>query len=244
MLRKIGFFHFAENHGDPFGELELALPEFDDSCDSLIVLPEAFNNGRSYYDTPRGQPIFGQGEAVDRLARLSEERRIVFVAALLDPPRSSAYLIDRSGARLICHKKSDDCSGNYEPYEANCDPANPIDYQDACIGVLICKDIQEGHAELLVKGVRKRTSTYKVICVPACMDDSWFGVTPDRPHLGSVLWTDMHLIVANSNPAGCWSFMTNPKREAVPVPARERNQIILRTWAELDRIHVADQSPR
>jgi hypothetical protein len=48
---KIGFFHFVHNHAEPIVELRKALESRHQServCDSLIVLPEAFNV-RKYY---------------------------------------------------------------------------------------------------------------------------------------------------------------------------------------------------
>jgi hypothetical protein len=62
-VARIGLFHFATNHRDPIGSLTDALSKNDDTGNSLIVLPEAFNNGRftatKLLDCPcSGQTIF------------------------------------------------------------------------------------------------------------------------------------------------------------------------------------------
>lgn len=115
VIERIGFFHFADDYHDPFGSLNAALLEQDNLGNSLIVVPEAFNNGRSYYDAPRGQPKFTFREAVIELTRIAAERGAAFVAGLLAPPFNSAYFVDGSGAVSLCSKKCDDQTGHSNP---------------------------------------------------------------------------------------------------------------------------------
>jgi hypothetical protein len=67
MLTKIGFFQLSDDDSEPFGSLTKALrarSEDTDVRDSLIVLPEAFNYGRSYYRDPSKEPKFSLDESV------------------------------------------------------------------------------------------------------------------------------------------------------------------------------------
>src|SRR5713101_3194855 len=102
MLNKLGFFHFAQGHDDPFGCLAEALNkksvEHDkgDIGGSLIVLPEAFNLGMKYY--PHGWPSVSRttgcakvslDRALENLHDIAGAHRIVFVAGLIGEQFSS-----------------------------------------------------------------------------------------------------------------------------------------------------------
>ncbi len=229
MFARIGFFHFAENYHEPFRSLDEALSEQGDVGDSLVVLPEAFNNGKAYYDQPRMRPAFARLQAVEELVRIATKHSVAFVAGLLDPPLSSAYWIDSSGGRLLHHKTSDDHTGNYEPCISNCDFHNPSDIDGMRVGVLICNDI-EFHVKGMMAELDERTDVRRILCIPACMGDQWFGTG----ELSYDYWHGKYVILANSNAHGCGSFVSNAKGQR-EMFVGQRNSALLRTYDELDR---------
>ena len=50
MLGRIGCFHFGKDHDKPIEALSKSLDEAGNVSQSLIVLPEAFNIRKRYYD--------------------------------------------------------------------------------------------------------------------------------------------------------------------------------------------------
>ena len=221
MFKQVGFFHFAKNYQDPIGSLKNALSRHDDVRDSLIVLPEAFNNGRSYYDQPLMQPEFTCAEMVHELTRIGAGVGTAFVAGLLAPPQSSAYFIDRNGASLLRHKMCDDHSGQYTPCETNCNFQNPFEKEGAYLGTLICNDI-ERHAQGMAAKLDQRGDIRKVVCLPGCMGSQWFGSGP----LTLDHWKGKYLILANSNAYGCGSFISNQMSER-EIFTGEQNEVVL-----------------
>jgi hypothetical protein len=101
-LSSVGFFHFGQGYDKPILMLELAIGDFKlrggNLENALIVLPEGFNIGRSYYGKERPSTDWS---ILGALATLCHENKCVFVAgAIVDegsnvhPPYSSAYLVD------------------------------------------------------------------------------------------------------------------------------------------------------
>src|ERR1017187_8481497 len=84
MIERIGYFHFAQDWHDPLGALDVALSRLANLEKCLIVLPEAFNNGRPYYDNPRSEPLFAVDAILAHLREISTERGAVFVVGLLN----------------------------------------------------------------------------------------------------------------------------------------------------------------
>jgi len=229
MIAGIGYFHFVTSYGDPIRTLRNALSEQSDIRNRLIVLPEAFNNGRGYYETIGTPPQCEAAGVLNELASLAREFQTVFIAGLLAPPLSSAHLIATNGDhRIVCYKKSQDHSGNYQPAMPGSDPENPIACGDCTVGVLICNEI-ELYVAPLSRKLGESASERKIIAVPAHMDAQWFGSGP----LVYDHWRDRYVVVANSNPYGCGSFAANSKGERF-IHHGQDNVIVTKTWAELD----------
>ena len=201
-----------------------------DTRNSLIVLPEAFNNGRSYYDYPRGQPSFVCHEMVYELTRIAAQFGTAFVTGLLDPPKAAACFIDQDGATLMRHKMGDDQTGHYAPCTAGCDFGNPIEKGGVYLGTLVCNDIQ-GHARGIAERLDQRGDIPRIVCIPCCMGAQWFGSGP----LTTIYWKGKYVIVANSNADGCGSFIANTTgaREIIRSP---KNKVVLQSWGELDSL--------
>jgi hypothetical protein len=49
MIKGLGCFHFVEDYSRPIESLDYALGGHDGVSGSLIILPEAFNNGKFYW---------------------------------------------------------------------------------------------------------------------------------------------------------------------------------------------------
>jgi predicted amidohydrolase len=219
-VARIGLFHFATNHRDPIGALTDALSKHGDIANSLIVLPEAFNNGEVYYDQACRQPLYGTDDILDHLATIAKERDIVFVAGLLEPQNNSAYLIDRGGPRLMGHK------------QAHCGIDNPIEVNDTCIGALICSDALAPDREWITDKVEESPCAHKVICIPASMSSG----SLDSARLELRGYGNKYVILANANhppPIGCGSFLANKAGSKLDFKCRD-NVICLKTWSELD----------
>jgi hypothetical protein len=235
LITRIGFFHFVEDYGRPLCSLVRALDEHSDVSDSLIVLPEAYNNGKYYYHEPRGNPLYNGTGLLAGLSAISAELHVAFVVGVLRPPYNSAYLVDgRSAPILLCHKQSNDRSGNYTACGANCDGANPTELEGAIIATFLCMDVD--FASGRVSRIDRARGIPKIICVPACMSDSYFtGDSLIYPH-----WYGKYVVLANSHPEGCGSFISNTKAIKCAATKRvghlsvQKNRIVLRTLEELD----------
>ena len=233
MLRRIGFFQLCDDDSEPFGSLTKALrarSEDTDVRDSLIVLPEAFNYGRSYCRDPGKKPKFTLDEAVKELAATSKELGVVFVVSLLDPPNNSAYWVDGNGSRLMRHKKSADTSNTYTPWSADGGGNNPVEYEGAYIGVLICNEAERYYASSLVATLDEHSAARKIICIPASMTSGVF----DGPSLMASYWSGKYVILANRRPYpdGCKSFIANTTRQMLR-RSDGPNEIVLSAWEEL-----------
>lgn len=193
VLKNIGFFRFVADFPRQIEALAKAIkeererhPEID-IRNSLIVLPEAFNIGRSY-DTP-ACPL-PAGGILERLRReLAEPLNIAFVVGILDGRTSSAHWVDAAESVPLCHKMGDDLKKLYDPCTKNQDPCNPIGRGEARIAALICMDATDGESciqdrrERLSKRLREGEGT-KIICVPARFTVNKpdpFGLLPDIP---------------------------------------------------------------
>jgi len=164
--------------------LEDALSKHSDVRSSLIVLPEAFNNGKRYYDEPKQEPGVGVKCALQQLAAISKRLGLTFVAGMLDPPHNSAYLIDSDDdPKAMCHKQ--DHSGNHRPCTTDSDINNPIEHEagDACIGALICAD-PHYNRQRVTRNVENSSRTYKIICVPAWMSEGNLDSSETRVGIG------------------------------------------------------------
>ena len=203
---KVGFFHFGENHADPFGSLHDALSESEeDVADSLIVLPEGFNIGKLYRDP--AQSCDFDLSILPQLKALSEKSGVTFVSGLIvddnsgiNPPYSSAYLIDGSGYKLMCHKALPDFSGNYTTCEAECDIENPIQHHNVSVAAVICRDIEDSQRCRDLLTARERINhECQIVCIPACIGSHFSG--------HSAPLDEVVVVLANSDPEGRESFI-------------------------------------
>jgi len=198
-----------------------ALSKHNDIDNSLIVLPEAFNNGEIYCDQPCRQPLIRADDILRCLASIARERDLIFVAGLLDPPNNSAYLIDNGRPRLMVHK------------QAHCNIDNPIEISDACIGALICSDARDNY-QMVTDKAGESIRAHKVICIPASMSAGTFD-SPSFPLSG---YRNKYVVLANGKPPldTCGSFLAN--KVGSKVGNRNfncpHNAIFLATWSELD----------
>lgn len=217
MLQRVGFFHFGSNHKEPTESLQSALAQIDkdELLGSLIVLPEAFNYPADYWDEI-AEP---DSATMCKLERIAREFRVVFVVGLIVPdgnllPRSSAFLIDgNQPSKLICHKLSNDGLRRYVPFTDNSSAENPIPYEDCCIGALLCNDASYDldpavveRRKAVMNGMEACPSPRKILCIPAC----------DTRSARDTFSTDSRgktLILANSYPQGCGSFVMRDRAE-------------------------------
>jgi len=252
VITRIGFLQFVDSHHDPLGSLERTLDQHADVSGSLIVLPEGFNRGKSYAIS--GKPEFHIDVVLDKLTKISKNRAAVLVAGLIgpaldsDPTAStpwpglnSAYWIDRFGGCVMCHKASDDTSDNYTCSPGSSEGLNPVKHGDCAVGALICMDVRRPEVvDPLMKKFEAGGGIRKIICVPAAMSNpDW--LSGRSAYLGDIQWRGRYIIVANSNPLGCPSFVANANGRKTP-PRDGGNRIALWTWDELEQLDdVAQQ---
>jgi hypothetical protein len=237
MFAHAGFFHLATGHAFPICSLLAALDQEPDPSEALIVLPEAFNLGRPYYES--GPPDINRDYVIDDLFRICRTRGVKFVVGLIEPrpetgerPLSSAYFVDEAGGRLICHKELWDGVGHYTGCPIEPDRDNPIVLDDACILTVICRDIENSaRCRRIDKDARCAARPQNFVCIPAAMSRSdWFGPRRESPLYVPEFTARVHLIVANSDPRGVGSFITDidrHPRECVEADDKVRNQIRL-----------------
>lgn len=230
-FRKLGLFRFVADYNKPVASVEAAIKVHSDIGGSLIVLPEAFNIGKYYGD--QGGDCDHSRKIFDQLKTVAGSFDVTFVAGLIveepngpTPPFSSAYLIDGSGGILVCRKHGDDRSDvspltaenvrllwnapiskrirlpNYTPFETTPDVRNPIQYRGSSIAAMICMDCNDEQVSGPVKEGFSKQAGPKIVCIPACINKD-FG---DEAIAG--MWPQHHVILANSNPNGCRSFIS------------------------------------
>jgi predicted amidohydrolase len=245
-VTRIGFFSFAEPYDKPCQSLDAARESCSEISGALIVLPEAFNYGRSYGDSfgkERTTPLLPADSVLVGLASRAEAWNCLFVVGVLKQCgstfRNSAYVIRGHGRPLLIHYKTlSDATGTYEACAKDCDKDNPCIFGNAAIGVLICKEadvsdrVRLPYGCQLANSLSQTDSCKKLICIPACMSrDALF----EGPRLSAPEWLGKYVILANSHPRGD-SFITNAhgmKQESLPAS----NRLIFDTWDQLDHSH-------
>jgi len=235
MLPRIGFFHFVQDHSDPITALQAQL-DLTDASHSLLVLPEAFNLGRQYRES--GPCQYGRDSMIEALQKLSRAADITFVTGLLDTPApagdlpySSAYVIDAGDHRQICHKElPDEKDGiHYRRCPENYEVENPVSFRGVSIAAMICMDIQNSSRCItLIRATEKAPETIRVMCIPAAFSYSgWIYGSNCGEVINFVMSPHAHntrLILANGDPGGPCSFITNTDWQTVVcVPKDERH---------------------
>ncbi len=251
MIGGVGFFHFVANRWkDPLGSLRQQLstePRLErrlkdlSGRDFLIVLPECFNFEGDYKNRNL-EPKIPASDALRQLADLCGEYRIVFVTGALDEVKkvNSAYLVDADLGppqwRLLCHKRDPDGTERYtccpdEP--TNC--GNPTHWKGAYVGALICVDVQRSMLTMAKRLAECKCGSPSVLCIPAWVNAA-SGLFPDQEQ--RVGLPGAYHVLANSDPNGCQSFITNRQGDKVAKSGREQNVLSVRTWAELDTMTI------
>ena len=215
------------------------------------MLPEAFNIGRPYRRADQGCN-YGPG-VLKQLLALSNAFNVTFVAGLIVrrlgmrewPPLSAAYLIsDRTRCTVMCYKGWPDNSDNYTPCTRTCDVMNPLLCNGHWIGAIICRDLDDTERCVALQNrfeaLDQSRTCCRFFCVPGHMYRYYFGAgamgndAQLRPES-----TNTVTIMANSDPEGCKSFITNSGGKIIsPVPDeyRKANRIILEP---LGKLHAA-----
>jgi hypothetical protein len=129
----------------------------------------------------------------------------------------------------MCYKAGDNGSTNYTPCTTNNDIANPIPHNDACIAALICMDVQDGYrGAALLEKFEAAHYRLKIVCIPACMTADYF----DGGKSGYTLqlatsFRNTIIVLANSDPSGCRSFITNSQGVIIHPFGGHENSIVL-----------------
>jgi predicted amidohydrolase len=233
MFERVGVFHFPERHHAPIPALKDALSQHPGVRNSLIVLPEAFNNGADYNDEDR-PPRIDADLMRSELSAIANEHGLLFVAGLLAPmlgePASCAYLIDGRGSRLMVRKGAEH------------DVEDPIEAEGVCVGCLICSDAYNFVSRNRVtEKVEKSILARKVVCIPASMSTGTF----ESPSFPLPEYRNKYVLMANGKPSsfGAGSFIAN--KGGTKINDRNfdnrHNTIFLATWCELDKLVPAQE---
>lgn len=187
------------------------------------MLPEAFNIRKEYCDKDRDGD-YKRGMLSD-LTGLSTIFQVTFVAGLIietcvvdrlrrkaHRPHSSAYLIGRSHAILMCHELNNDNSNSYAACDENDVIDKPVSLADTRLVALICRDCDpqkphdiRRHQELKDRIARAKKK-HNIVCIPAHMSSgSGFGAEGIASS-----WPSSDVILANSHPRPnrCESFIS------------------------------------
>ena len=249
---RVGFSHFGTGHTNPIPMLKDAIKDFKSTGgnieNALIVLPEAFNIGGTYYaPEPPNVDLSILGE----LSRLSTDSKCAFVAGLIIadtpdifPPHSSAYLIDRCFQKRITRKEAQDdaevgrvAGRGWSAKYTSCPSheSTPIQHRGLAIATLIRNDAQSGtlgpdevyisRCDRVTSALRGFGCQYKVMCVPAHMSNGfWGGQVGQDATLAEPLKGTIH-ILANSCTSQVKSFVTNTNGVIVSSIGGSKNQI-------------------
>lgn len=206
MFSQLGFFRFVAGYDSPIPSLEAAILRHGSVGGSLIVLPEGFNIGKYYRDAG---PCNYDATVLGQLRDLALVHGVTFVAGVIVqelkgpmPPLSSACLVTATGSALLCRKHGSDGSLNYTPYKADPVGPNPILYGDASIAALVCMDCDDPNLYRPIENKLAAIKRDKIVCVPACMNKVY------GADAIAMSWKDAWVIVSNSDPKGCRSFVS------------------------------------
>jgi predicted amidohydrolase len=251
----VGFFHFGKDHNKPIFALEAAIADFKSTGrileNALIVLPEAFNIGMTYYAP---EPATFDLSILPDLSRVSTSSQCAFVAGLIIadtpgvyPPYNSAYLIDGSYQKRLARKRTQDDAevsrvngrGWSAKYTACFAPEpTPIQHRGLAIAAQICKDAQSpehsvepydgyiSRCERLAIALRSFGCQHSVLCVPAHM---LYGFHEGRLGQNAIVREELKgtiHILANSCTGNVKSFVTEPQGEIILNAGGNVNQII------------------
>jgi hypothetical protein len=130
------------------------------------------------------------------------------------PPHSAAYLIDETKVTLMGYKVGpDDTVGvNYTERVGRADFENPVRYLEVWVGALICVDghFPQSMSKLLRDRREKVVNLSRVVCLPVHMAKGNLGDGKSGSHVPLTSgWANKTLILANSNPRGIDSFITD-----------------------------------
>jgi len=131
----------------------------------------------------------------------------------------------------MCHKEKSD-GADYEACRIRPDRDNPVLLPDTSVIAIVCVDVDSPRCDKLASEAVKSEKGHHIACIPASMYSvNWFGgVSIDNPlsflrgHYGS----NGHIVLANSNPGGLGSFVTDAAgvvRVQVKGDERLHNQI-------------------
>jgi predicted amidohydrolase len=216
---------------------------------ALVVIPEAFNIRKPYCDK---EPPNVDTAVLGELARVSEDNHCAFVAGLIiadtpgiDPPYSSAYLIDGLETRQRLSRKAladdtevsrslgRDWAANYTAYGSF--QSSSILHRGIAISVLICVDAQYEtnnspvHTEAckaLAVELRGHKAPYQVLCVPACLLNGFCNGDAGANVGDNLCWTDTIQILANRYPNKVRSFISNTRGLILEPTAKEKENWI------------------
>jgi hypothetical protein len=175
-LKAVGSLHFgAPDKSSPFCSLVKELDKMQGLEDSLLVLPEGFNVPDGYYGGTGPTPSIK-----NKLLSLSEERKIAFVAGLIEErpnPNSplgynSACLIDAACEdkfRLLSQKRTG-CFGRIDADNPRF-ISKPIEHRGFGIAALVCQDFIScdlAARTTLIEHPEWMHCDAKILCVPAC----------------------------------------------------------------------------
>ena len=196
-------------------------------CESLIVLPEAFNIGKGYRQQGESNH---EAAVLAQIQDLARAFQVTFVAGLIirepdgpvspDPPYSSSYLIDGTCVVLVSRKFKPD--GNATTAYTVCDKPdhqNPIWHGGACLIALICIDSDDPTRKTRL--LETFSDEPKIICIPACMN----GHT--APKAVATNWASQQVILANSDSEGCGSFVSKGGAIVLGPETSSTNKVLL-----------------
>lgn len=257
-LSKIGFFHYGQAHATPLPTLKDAIADVQRRCgkdvlnNALVVLPEAFNIQKPYFDE---SPPNTNQDILSSLAGVCSCLGCAFVAGLIiddlpgvSPPHSSAYLIDGDDPpRLLSRKKKKDdtelTSVRDRGWRANYTAYNdfytvPVHHRGLAIVALICLDAEPDHEdpdsyvrrfERVNKGLRGLGASHNVVCIPARMSNGLCGGQPGVPLRRGDAFQETIWVMANAH-VGVNSFVTDTSGLILePVGTRAECKIEVRT---------------